>query len=406
MKSPSRSAPFSLSSLAVTATLVLAFALAMLSPASAHALDRTFAASAQLDYHFVPTARGANARANAFDGFTLEAAAKITVDVTDSFSGTIKLCVGCHGLETDMAHLEYRVADELAFRVGRFSPQFGGFNNRHDPANHRLSDKPLPYDMGRMLRLRGWNMGVLPSPFPDNGAEVTGALHLSPTATLDYAAHAVSGFKGERNGLDLDFVQSRDGNLYYVDNNGRPSFGGRVALTLSLAERSELTAGASLMRGTFDPTNDLAYTIFGGDLSLRLDKTNVRLEYLARRQDIDVSDPTRFQYVVLPNGDFTMKHGALAEVEQPVTSFLDVIARADGMLRIGNVAVVRPGEPPSPDGQLARSSWVLRGTLGTAITLERGLRLKASGEVWKFSDDDASGKQVAVSMHLGLVGSF
>jgi len=45
---------------------------------------------------------------------------------------------------------------------------------RHDPANHCLSDKPLAYDMGRMLRLRDWNLGVLPSPFPDNGVEASG----------------------------------------------------------------------------------------------------------------------------------------------------------------------------------------------------------------------------------------
>jgi len=73
-----------------------------------------------------------------------------------------------------MAYFDYRVADELAFRVGRFSPSFGAFNIRHDPANHATSDKPLPYDMGRMLRMNEWNLGVLPSPFPDNGVEIDG----------------------------------------------------------------------------------------------------------------------------------------------------------------------------------------------------------------------------------------
>jgi len=71
-----------------------------------------------------------------------------------------------------MIYFDLRAFDELNVRIGRFSPSFGSFNLRHDPGNHKLSDKPLPYDMGRMLRNATWNNGVLPSPFPDNGVEV------------------------------------------------------------------------------------------------------------------------------------------------------------------------------------------------------------------------------------------
>ena len=42
--------------------------------------------------------------------------------------------------------------DQVPF--GRFTPSFGDFPVRHDPANHRTNDKPLPYDMGRMLHIR------------------------------------------------------------------------------------------------------------------------------------------------------------------------------------------------------------------------------------------------------------
>jgi hypothetical protein len=139
----------------------------------ARALDRNFAGSAQIDYHFVPGQHDKSARAVVFDGTTMELAFKVAVDFSDHLSANLKVCYGCHGFETDMAYFDYRVADELNFRLGRFSPSFGGFNLRHDPANHRLSDKPLAYDMGRMLRLREWNLGVLPSPFADNGIEVS-----------------------------------------------------------------------------------------------------------------------------------------------------------------------------------------------------------------------------------------
>src|SRR4029079_2520719 len=103
----------------------------------------------------------------------------------------------------------------------------------------------------------------------------------------------------------------RWGILYYVDNNGRPSFGGRVAITARLGSVGDATAGASAMYGTFDPDNRLSYAILGGDLTLRIRRTNVRLEYLVRRQEFDVSDPTRFKYgVPVSRGDFFVKHGA------------------------------------------------------------------------------------------------
>ena len=158
--------------LLVALSTLMAALLALATPASA--IERNFAGSAQLDYQFVPTARDAKASPSTFDGFTMEFAGKLAVDFSDKISANMKVCYGCHGFEADMMYFDLRVADELNFRVGRFSPSFGAFNLRHDPANHRLSDKPLPYDMGRMLRMRQWKHGVLPSPFPDNGLEVNG----------------------------------------------------------------------------------------------------------------------------------------------------------------------------------------------------------------------------------------
>jgi hypothetical protein len=204
---------------------------ALVGAGSARAADRNVAGSLQLDYHLAPERSTAVGTGPTFRGFTTEAAVKLSADISDRFSANVKVCAGCHGLEVDMAHVDFRFADELSLRAGRFSPSFGAFNLRHDPANHRLSDKPLPYDMGRMLRLRDWNMGVLPSPFPDNGVELSGTHWFGSSVQLDYAAHVVSGFKGSIAGADLDFVESRTGSLYYVDNNDKPAYGGRVAVT-------------------------------------------------------------------------------------------------------------------------------------------------------------------------------
>jgi len=392
---------------AAAASVLLASAvLAVAAPDDALGLDYNFAGSTQIDYHLVPTVKDADARPIGFDGFTIEAALKLTVDVSDRLSANVKVCYGCHGFETDMAYFDLRLADELDFRFGRFSPSFGSFNLRHDPANHRLSDKPLPYDMGRMLRLRAWNLGVLPSPFPDNGPEVNGHHAFGEGLWADYAAYLVSGFKGDTASPDLDFVQSRDGNAYYVDNNGRPSYGGRLSATARLGTMSDVTLGASVMRGTFDPNNQLTYLIVGGDLVFRIVSTNVRLEYLVRRQEFDTSDPSRFQYAIAPNGDFFVKHGAYAEIEQPVSSVVDLVARADGLARFGNIVVLPAGAAIPADGALGPRSWVLRYTLGTAFSVERGLRLKASTELWQFSDPDASGQNLAAGVHVAAVGTF
>jgi hypothetical protein len=383
--------------LLVPLALVLAALFALVTPA--RALDRNFAGSAQLDYHFVPTVRSARAFPNAFDGFTTELAAKVAVDFNEKVSANLKVCYGCHGFEVDMMYFDFRVSDALNFRVGRFSPSFGAFNLRHDPANHRLSDKPLAYDMGRMLRLRQWNMGVLPSPFPDNGVEINGVKWLGASLQLDYAAYAVTGFKAEARPLDLDFQLSRSPQTYYVDNNARPTVGGRVALTLKLGDTSDVTLGASGMRGTFDPDNNLSYVIVGGDATLRIDKTTMRAEYLGRRQEFDTSDKTVFKYVVPDQrGDFFMKHGAYVEMEHALTPELDLIGRLDGLYRIGNVAA---------DSELSRKSAVFRYTLGMAYAIERGVRVKLSTELWEFSDRDrATGRKLELGMHAALAGAF
>ena len=378
------------------ATLFAAL-LALATPASA--IERNFAGSAQLDYNFVPTARSAMASPNTFDGFTMEFAGKLAVDFSEKVSANMKVCYGCHGFEADMMYFDVRAADELNFRVGRFSPSFGAFNLRHDPANHRLSDKPLPYDMGRMLRMRQWNMSVLPSPFPDNGLEINGSKWLGTSVQFDYAAYAVSGFKADAKSLDIDFKQSRSPAAYYVDDNARPTFGGRMALTFKTGETSDLTLGMSGMYGTYDPKNEQSYAILGADATLRLDKTNIRAEYLGRRTELSTVDRTVFKYVVADSrGDFSMKHGAYLEVEQALTPELDLVGRVDGMFRVGNVEAA---------SELSRRSSVIRYTLGTAYAIERGLRIKFSTELWEFSDRDAlTGRKVELSMHTALAGSF
>jgi len=318
-------------------------AAAVLRAAPARAIERNFAGSAQLDYLFVPDATNGPAGRDVYDGFTTEVALKLAADVSDHLSANVKVCYGCHGLELPMAYFDYRITDELTVRAGRFSPAFGAFNIRHDPANHATSDKPLPYDMGRMLRLTEWNLGVLPSPFPDNGVEIDGTLWFGERVQLDYAAYAISGFRAPTGALDLAWTlsQTRGGNM--IDNNGRPGGGGRVAATFSFGEANDMTIGSSVMYGTWDPDNRFSYLIAGGDLAARVGRTQLRLEYLVRRQTFP-ADPTVACKLPVPASgqDQFEKHGAYLEIERSMTETVTLLVRADGLYRAGNNPVASP----------------------------------------------------------------
>ena len=370
---------------------------------SASAVEHNIAGSAQLDYGYVPTAPDSNANAGTngtFDGFTMEAALKLSVDVNEHVSSNVKVCVGCHGFEADMFYFDFRAVDELNLRVGRFSASFGSFNLRHDPANQKLTDKPLPYDMGRMLRKTAWNNGVLPAPFPDNGLEVNGTHWFGDQAQLDYAAYAVMGFRNDTDShpTDLNFAEAHPPS-YWVDNNGRPTVGARLAMTIKTGSASDLSFGASGMYGTYDPHNRFSYAILGGDISVRIKRTNLRMEYLVRRQQMDVDDPTLFKYVVpAAGGDFFAKHGAFVELEQPIVKDLDVIGRVDGLFRVGNVPTT---------SALSSNASVVRETLGLAYAIDRNFRVKTSGEIWEFSGPEpTTGNKTEASVHLGFVGTF
>lgn len=355
-------------------------ALALLLP-HARGQDRNFAGSVQAGYLYVHDP-DFDARKRALDGFTTEMSLKLAVDFNEHVSTNVKLCYGCHGFELGMAYIDLSVSDELRFRVGRFTPAFGEFSLRHDPANHRTVDKPLPYDMGRMIRLREWNMGVLPSPYVDNGIEISGTHWFGLSLQVDYAAYAVGGLRGDNEALDIDFTQSRGSSFYVIDNNSRPTVGGRLAATADLGADVSLTLGASGMYGFYDPDHKLVYMLGGADFYARLRSFQLRGEYLLRRTEMGLGeDPeTRFKYGPGRNGRFdryAVKDGFYVEGLIPVLPRLELVARFDGLRRLGNVAVTSP---------LRKTSAVLRYTFGADVTIGHGVRLKLAGEYYDFSD--------------------
>ena len=359
----------------------------------ASAIESRLAGSAQLDYLFVPSHMAA--RDITFDGFTTELSMKLAVDVNEHLSASVKVCSSCHGLETGVAAVDWAVGDWLTIRAGRFTPRFGDFPARHDPANHRTSDKPLPYDMGRMLQMRAWNMSVLPAPYVDNGVEVTGRHRLGEGSELDWSVYVIGGLRASDGAADLDFLQSRSPERYYVDNNSLPAVGGRMTWSRLGAENS-LRLGLSFMAGHADPSRRLEYQIFGADAVLELGSTTLRAEYLLRRQRMGFGPDPTLQFVYGPNatGGWSphfLKDGFYVELERPFGS-VDAVLRLDGMTRYGNVPV---------GSAIDARAWIVRSTAAVAVRMFDRLRWKASVEWYRFSDFDDQ-----VATHLGLVTAF
>jgi hypothetical protein len=377
---------------AAAAAAALALALAGRPARAEEGRTRTFAGSIQLDYLAVPTER--TARDVTLDGATIELSLKLSVDLSSSTSASVKICFACHGFEAGMAYVDLRAADELRLRVGRLTPAFGAFPQRHDPANHRTSDKPLPYDMGRMLRRDDWNEGILPAPWVDNGVEL-GGTHFFEHGQLDYAAYVMGGPKGGADAADFDFKLSRSGEQYYLDNNSQPMFGARLGGSLELRGYGTLSLGGSLMAGTYDPDAELRFAIGGLDAMLDLRGLVLRGEYLLRRTEMALgADPaTRFKYGPGGDGkfdDFFVKDGFYVEAEVPL-SRVDLVARWDGLRRIGNVLA---------GSQLSSDAALYRYTAGAAARFGT-IRVKSSVELYDFRDFDRE-----LALHLGLATPF
>ncbi|MFZ5468636.1 MAG: hypothetical protein ACOZIN_04285 [Myxococcota bacterium] len=362
----------------------------LLASASAGAVDALFAGSLATDFRYVspPSDPQAFSRLS-IDSVTLEASQKIVVELGNGVSFSVKACAGCHGLELDQAYGEVHAHRFFNLRAGRLNVPFGEFNARHDPRNFSAPSKPLPYAMGDMLYYsrQELNLGIVPAPWVDNGAEVFGSFALGERLSLDYTAFLVKGLAGDN---DLDFASSRS----YVDINRTPTLGGRLVLA-----GDDWAVGLSGSGGTYDAKDRFWYLMAGVEGYLRLGAWTFRAEALERRTDLDPDDP---DYSVPLKDPWFLKLGWYAQVDWELSPKLLLLVRTDGLHRLG---VPLPGSAlgaalagRDPNVATTPSVGVQRQTLGVLVRPSEHLAIKAGYELWTFSGLSYQ------RTHLGRVG--
>jgi hypothetical protein len=98
----------------------------------------------------------------------------------------------------------------------------------------------------------------------------------------------------------------------------------------------------------------------------------------------------------LPTTPFMAKDGWYVEFEQPIGRYVELIARWDGLHRIGNVT------PTSP---LDVDAGMMRWTLGSQFSIMRNFRVKASVELYNLWGV-RNAPDLAFAAHLSTVMSF
>jgi hypothetical protein len=330
-------------------------------------------------------------RARATQGLTPDGSLKVGIDVNEDLSFSAKACLSCHGLEMEHAAFDYQPKLWFNVQLGRLAVPFGEYSNRVDQSGHKTASAPLIYDMGRMAYgdRANFNGPVIMLPYVDTGVLVYGQFFIGGSVQVWYGAYAVGGLKGS---ADVDWMALRS--IPYTDNNRRPAYGGRLAITFTSEPGrlvGDLSLGASYTGGRFDRSGKLQYHAGAVDLALPFWKATLRAEVALRRTQLD---PTASGYGYLVVDDYFDKRGGYAELEHPLGRYINMVYRVDRLERLG---VPLPGSAAA----MTPRSRLDRATAGLVLTPAASLYLKLSYEYWMPSHDPRFH-----SGHLGIGGAF
>jgi hypothetical protein len=320
------------------------------------------------------------------EGITGEYALGATYHVDKTFNITVRACVGCHSFELQNAYVDWQLDSTWSFRAGRIPVPFGGFSRRTSPSHIESATKPLPYIMGGMVREQQFNMGIVPAPFIDNGAAVTGTFWITKSAKLSVETAVVRGLNGFS--PDIDFDVSRD----FEDVNGEPAVAARALVTAD-----PITAGASVSWGRYDADSELDYVMGSVELQIRFGAWNLRLEGIVRETDFFSPDP----FSAGREKESSRRSAYIVQVDGPVAEGWRAFVLHD-YLKVDDI-FLGPGGPVGVSTALTTddSNTIFRVAGGVVHSVRAGLQIKGSVEYW-----DPSDFEKAIVLHLGVVAEY
>lgn len=145
---------------------------------------------------------------------------------------------GTEEISLETALIDFIVSPALTFRAGILLTPLGGFNQNHDSPRWEFIDRPLV------------STQIIPSTLSEPGAGVRGSFYL-PQIDLTYEAYGVNGLGSGvafNNTGRTSLRAGKNQETFAEDNNGKPSFTGKISASNDLAG----TLGLSYYGGPYN----------------------------------------------------------------------------------------------------------------------------------------------------------
>ncbi len=247
-----------------------------------------------------------------------------------------ELSLNQHGdtnFNLEYAQIDYAYNDFITFIGGRFLLPLGFVREKTDPAwINKLPINPLSEGQVPLI------------PENDVGFQMRGAFHIGDP-TLSYALYVVNG-PGSATGTDLNGNKSETVEFGHgIDNNGRPSGGGRLAVFYPWEPTYDVEVGVSGQTGTYNNDDSLQWSAGVVDAAIHLGSYwELRGEYLRTWTDVAHQDPTNLDWSMTTErrqGWWTQASYKLAGLNLD----FPLINNMEAVFRVGAVSQPHDGVP-------------------------------------------------------------
>ena len=143
---------------------------------------------------------------------------------------------GGEEIKIELAMIDFEIHPSLNFRGGIILSPIGRFNLAHDSPANDLTDRPLV------------STRIIPTTLSEGGMGFYGTFYPNPEWRVTYEAYGVNGFNDDVVIGDPDGTRISAGKGNFEDNNNRPSFAGRLAVS----PRGNLEVAGSLHTGPYN----------------------------------------------------------------------------------------------------------------------------------------------------------